>query len=137
MKASLIALLVALFSHLAPAFAKAPKNTGAPPAVQQEFDGFIKKFRAALKADDSTAVAGMTQLPFMSDASIGDASAFRAKIYSGDFTAGNRKCIQRSKAVYDRDGANNDNYFIFCGDLIFTFTKTSQGFLLSEIGMND
>ncbi|ABA04895.1 hypothetical protein Nwi_1634 [Nitrobacter winogradskyi Nb-255] len=141
MKASLVALLLALLlallSHLAPAFAETPKSTDAPPVVQQEFDGFIKKFRTALKADDSAAVASMTQLPFMADASISDASAFRAKIYSGDFTARNRKCIQRGKAVYARDGANKDSYFIFCGDLIFTFTRTAQGFLLSEIGMND
>ncbi|HRO01082.1 MAG TPA: hypothetical protein PLX43_06210, partial [Nitrobacter sp.] len=116
-------------------------SSGDPPYAPVSETGTTSpspgKFRAALKADDFAAVAGMAQLPFMSDASIGDASAFRAKIYSADFTAANCKCIQRSKAVHGRDGANNDNYFIFCDDLIFTFTKTSQGFLLSEIGMND
>ena len=105
--------------------------------MQKEFDGFIEKFRAALKANDSAAVAGMTRVPFMNDGSIRDATQFREKVYKRDFTAKNRACIQRGKAVYDRDGENNDNYFIFCGQLIFVFTKTPAGFLFSEIGMND
>jgi hypothetical protein len=42
-----------------------------------------------------------------------------------------------SKAVYDRDGENNENYFIFCGNSIFAFTKTPAGFLFTEIGQND
>jgi len=45
--------------------------------------------------------------------------------------------FQRGKAVYDRDGENNDNFFIFCGEDIFTFTKTPAGFLFTEIGVND
>jgi hypothetical protein len=137
MKFLLSIVLAAALVHLAPAFAQAPKIAVASPALQKEFDGFIEKFRAALKANDAAAVAGMTWLPFMNDGSIRDATQFREKIYKRDFTGKNRACIQRSKAVYDRDGENNDNYFIFCGQLIFVFTKTPAGFLLSEIGMND
>ena len=122
---------------LAPAFAQAPKKAVASPALQKEFDGFIVKFRAALKANDSAAVAGMTRLPYMNDGSIGDAAQFREKVYKPDFTAKNRACIQRGKAVYDRDGENNDNYFIFCGESIFVFTKTPAGFLFTEVGVND
>ena len=44
------------------ALAQAPKKAVASPALQKEFDGFIAKFRAALKANDSAAVAGMTRL---------------------------------------------------------------------------
>jgi hypothetical protein len=130
---SRIALAAALV-HLAPAFAQAPKQAVASPALQKEFDGFIGKFRAALKTDDSAAVAGMTRLPFEG---IRDAAQFRAKTYPTTFTAKNRACIQRGKAVYDRDGENNDNYFIFCGQLIFVFTRTPTGFLFTEVGMND
>ena len=43
---------------------------------------------------------------------------------SPNFTAKNRACIQRGKAIYDRDGENNENYFIFCGETIFGFAKT-------------
>ena len=123
--------------HLAPAFAQAPKQAVASPAVQKEFDGFIAKFRAALKANDSAAVAGMTRLPFMQDASTRDAAQFRDKIYKREFTAKKRACIQRAKAVYGRDGENNDNFFIFCGQDIFVFTKTPAGFLFTEVGVND
>jgi hypothetical protein len=130
-------VLAAALAPLAPAFAQAPKEAAASPALQKEFNGFIAKFRAALKANDSAAVAGMTRLPFMKDSSIRDAAQFREKIYKGDFTAKNRACIRRSKAVYDRDGLNNDNYFIFCGELIFVFTKMPAGFLFTEIGLDD
>ena len=123
--------------HLTPVFAQAPKKAVAPPELQKEFDGFVGKFRAALKANDSAAVAGMTRLPFMADSSIRDAAQFRAKTYPAIFTAKHRACLQRGKAVYDRDGENNDNYFIFCGQTIFVFTKTPTGFLFTETGVND
>ena len=137
MKVWLRIVLAAALVHLAPAFAQAPKKAVASPALQKEFDGFITKFRAALKANDSAAVAGMTRLPFMNNASIRDAAQFREKVYKPDFTAKNRACIQRGKAVYDRDQENNDNYFIFCGENIFVFTKTPAGFLFTEVGVND
>ena len=137
MKVWLRIVLAAALVHLAPAFAQAPKKAVASPALQKEFDGFITKFRAALKANDSAAVAGMTRLPYMNDSSIRDATQFREKVYKPDFTAKNRACIQRGKAVYDRDGENNDNYFIFCGEDIFVFTKTPAGFLFMEVGVND
>lgn len=131
-----IVFAAALIS-LAPAVAQTPKKAIATPALQKEFDGFIEKFRAALKANDPTAVAGMTRMPFEYDGSMRDAAQFRAKAYPRTFTAKNRECIQHGKATYDRDGENNDNYFIFCGNFIFTFTRTSAGFLLTDIGAND
>lgn len=131
-----IVLATALL-NLAPAVAQAAKDPVASPAVQKEFDGFIEKFRAALKANDSAAVAGMTRLPFMNDKAIGDAAQFAAKTYRTEFTAKNRACLQRGKAVYDRDDYKNDNYFIFCGDLIFVFSKTPTGFLFTDISVND
>ena len=131
-------VLAAVLVHLAPAFAaQAPKKAVAPAALQQEFDAFIAKFRAALKANDSAAIAGMTRLPFAADGSIRDAAQFRAKTYPATFTAKNRACIQRGKAVYDRDQMNNDNYFIFCGQLIFVFSKTPAGVLFMEVSAND
>ena len=130
-------VFAAALLHLAPAFAQAPKKAVASPALQKEFEGFIAKFHTALKADDSAAVAGMTRLPYMNDSSIRDAAQFREKVYKPDFTAKNRACIQRGKAVYDRDGENNDNYFIFCGETIFVFTNTPAGFLFTEVGVND
>lgn len=130
-------VLGAVLAHPAPAVAQAPKKAVAPAAVQKEFGDFLAKFRAALKANDPAAVAGMAQLPFEGDEAVRDAAQFRAKIYAPQFTANNRACLQREKAVYDRDGDNNDTYAIFCGDQIFTFTKTPTGFLFTDIGAND
>ncbi len=130
-------VLAADLAHPAPALAQAPKKAVAPAAMQKEFSDFLAKFRAALKANDPAAVAGMARLPFESDDSVRDAAQFRAKIYPPEFTARNRACLQREKAVYDRDGENNDNYFIFCGELIFVFTKTPAGFLLTDVHAND
>ncbi len=121
----------------APAVAQGARTAAASPALQKEFTDFIAKFRAALKANDSAAVAGMTKLPFMADSATGDAAQFRAKIYPTTFSAKNRACLQRAKAVHDRDGQNNDNYVMFCGETIFVFTKTPTGFLFTETGVND
>lgn len=124
-------------SHVAPAAAEAPKDAVASPALQKEFAGFIAKFRAALKANDSAAVAGMTRLPFDNDDAYRDAARFRAKAYPRYFTARNRACILGGRAVYNRDGDGNDAYFIFCGQQIFVFTRTPAGFLFTDVSVND
>ena len=130
-------MLAAALLNLAPAVAQAPKKAVASPALQKEFAGFIEKFRAALKTNDSAAVAGMTRLPFMNDSAIRDAAQFRAKTYATFLTAKNRACIQRGKAVYDRDQEKNDYYSVSCGETYFVFTKTPAGFLFTDIGVND
>ena len=138
MKFLLGIVLAAALVHLAPAVAQAPKKAVASPAVQKEFENFIGKFRVALKANDSAAVADMTRLPYMNDSAIGDAAQFREKVYKRDFTAKNRACIQHGKAVYDRDGDNNDSFSIFCPkDYIFVFTRTPAGFLFTDVAVND
>jgi hypothetical protein len=130
-------VIAAAFAALAPAFAQVPKPATASPAVQKEFEGFIGKFRAALKANDPLAVGAMTRLPYMGDASIGDAAQFRAKVYPREFTARNRTCLQRAKPVYDRDGNKNEIYAIVCGGSVFTFTKTPAGFQLTDVDIAD
>ena len=119
------------------AFGQAPREAVPSPALQAEFDGFIAGFRKALKANDAAAVASMTKLPFMGDKAYSTAAQFQAKGYREFLPAKDRACIQRKKAVYDRDGENNDNYFIFCGEQIFTFTRTPAGFLFTDVGVND
>ena len=130
--------MVALFALVvAPGANAQAKRATASPALQKEFNTYIGKFRDALKANDSAAIAAMTKLPFHHDHAMLDAAQFRAKAYPHYFTARNRACIQRGRAVYDRDGDNSENYFIFCGSLIFVFTKTATGFVFNEIGEND
>lgn len=130
-------LITALLLQLAPAFAQAPTTTEAPVALQREFDAFLAKFRAALKANDPSAVAGMTQLPFMKNDYYGDVTQFPAKGYPNLFPPEVRKCIAGSKPDYDRDQEGNDSFHIACGEEIFVFTKTQQGFLFAAVGMND
>src|SRR5262245_51446380 len=138
MKALSGILLAAALVLAAPAVAApAPKNPVAPPAVQQEFDAYLAKFRAALKANDAAAVAGMTRLPFMNDDAVRDAAQFRARTWRESFTAKNRACLQRTRAVYDRDPQNTDTYVMFCGQLHYVFTRTPEGFLFTDIGVND
>ncbi len=129
-------LLAATFAHWAPSYAQAQERA-VPASVQKEFDGFIGKFRAAVKDNDAKAVAGLAQLPFQNDGAVGDATQFGAKIYKPDFTAKTRACLRREKPVYQRDGDGNDTYSIACGESIFVFTRTPAGFLLTDIGMND
>lgn len=129
--------IAAALAFVMPAFAQAPGKAVAPAAVQKEFGDFISKFRAALKANDAAAVAAMTRLPYMADATIADAAQFRAKAWPRDFTAKNRACLQRTKPTYDRDGARNEIYAIACGGSIFTFTKTPSGFQLTDVDIAD
>ncbi|MFC5395718.1 hypothetical protein [Bosea vestrisii] len=130
-------VIAAALASLAPALAQAPGKAVASTAVQKEFEDFIAKFRAALKANDPATVAAMTKLPYMGDASIADAAQFRAKVWPSDFNAKNRACLQRTKPVYDRDGARNEVYAIACGGSIFTFTRTSAGFQLTDVDIAD
>ncbi|MGB3500544.1 MAG: hypothetical protein WBA44_02895 [Mesorhizobium sp.] len=109
----------------------------APPAVEAQFSSFLDKFRAALKADDAGAIAAMTRLPFMAADNITNVDQFTDMIYEQDFTGENRSCLQTEAPVYERDGANNDNYFIFCGEMIFVFTLGPDGFQFTDIGVND
>jgi hypothetical protein len=136
MRVSLV-ILAATLVGLSAANAQQPKAAVPAPAVKQEFDGFIQKFRGALKANDAAAVAAMTRLPYQGDESIRTVDQFRAKIYKRYFTAKTRACIQSGKTFYDRDGYKNDVYSIFCDDDIFVFTKTPSGFLFTDISLND
>lgn len=63
--------------------------------------------------------------------------SFGRRGYPKFFTPKNRACIQRTKGLYDRDGLGNDYYSIFCGGLIFVFTKTQAGFLFTYVSDDD
>ncbi|MFN8828270.1 MAG: hypothetical protein ACK50Q_11645 [Labrys sp. (in: a-proteobacteria)] len=142
---SRVSLLVAatlVTGLLAPPFVRSvvaqTAETPKPPAgVQQEFDAFFDRFRTALKSNDAAAVATMTKMPFFHEDAMIDAAQFQSKAYPVYFTKKARSCLRSGEAVYDRDGENNDNYFVFCGDSIFVFTRTPAGFLFSEVSAND
>jgi hypothetical protein len=108
----------------------------APADIQKSYDLFISEFRKAMKANSSEAVAALTKLPFQGDPKM-DAAQFRKTMYGEVFTAKVRSCIQRGKGVYDLDGEKNHNFFIFCGNQIFTFARTPEGFRFTDVGVND
>ena len=130
-------VIIAALVGLSAANAQQPKATVPAPAVKQEFDGFIQKFRGALKANDAVAVAAMTKLPYQGEKSIRTVEQFRAKTYKSYFTAKNRACIQSGKTFYDQDDYRNDVYSVSCGDDIFIFTRTPSGFLFTDVSVND
>jgi hypothetical protein len=108
----------------------------APANVQRDYDQFIARFRGALKANDSAAVTAMTKFPFYWNESQ-DAAAFRTGVYGKIFTAKVRDCLGRGKGVYDRDPDGHDNFTIFCGQELYVFTRTADGFRFAEVGDND
>jgi hypothetical protein len=120
--------------------ASAQDESVASAAVQQEFDAFLARFRAALAADDATAIAGMTQFPFMPYLDEGgsiDAAAFRVESYPRFLAAKTRRCLARRNALYDREPDGGETFVIFCGNLGFYFHKTQEGFLFVEVGADD
>lgn len=126
---------IAIAAFLAAASPAPAQTPAAPPAtVKAEFDAFLGKFRAALKANDAAAVAGLTRLPFMAES---DAAKFRSKDYPRLFTAKSRACLARAKPVYDLDGEKNHAYSMFCGETIYVFTRDAAGFRFTDVGVND
>lgn len=130
-------ILLAIVSTMTAVPALAEQEAKAPPAIQKEFDGFIKGFRAAVKAGDAEAIAGLTKLPFMNDDGIATPAQFREKIYARSFDKKTRACLRREKAIYERDGENKDAFFVFCGESIYVFNRTPAGFRFTDIGAND
>jgi hypothetical protein len=131
-----LVLLAGVFAVAFAASAVHAQTDRAPADVQKSYDRFITAFRAALKADDSAAVAELTLFPFYWD-EMRDAAYFRKTIYAKVFTRKARACIARGRGLYARDGLGKDNFTIICGEDLFLFTGTPDGFRFSEVGVND
>jgi hypothetical protein len=96
------------------------------------FNSFWKTFKAAIAKNDKEAVANFTKLPFLYDSRERDRAGF-IKIYDQLFTRKVRRCVATAKLVKEQE-----NYEIFCGELIFYFGKDSDGtYKLLEFGAND
>jgi hypothetical protein len=92
---TIIAALAGLIALAVPpqVAAQTAKNAKPPDGLRQEFDSFIGRFRAALKANDAAAVTTMTRLPFFHNHAMVAAEQFRAKAYPAYFTAKVRACL--------------------------------------------
>ncbi len=117
--------------------ALAQRDPPAPPALQAEFRTFVADFRKALRANDASAVAALTRLPIYYDDAHRDRAYFESRIYRQMFTQRNRTCLQTARPVYDKDGEGNENFFLFCGQTIFVFTKKADGFRFEGTHPND
>jgi hypothetical protein len=104
------------------------QNTATDPA----FDTFWKTFKAAIAKNDKEAVADLTKLPFLYESKERDRAGF-IRIYPSLFTPRIRKCMASAKLVKEQE-----NYDVFCGQLIFYFGKDSDGkYKFLEFGVND
>ncbi len=119
---------------LAPAAAQAQDR--APVPIQKEYDVFIAGFRAALKANDRAAVTARTRFPFYWN-EMRDAAYFEKNLYPRIFTPKVRNCLARARGVYARDPQGMDTFTHFCGDALFLFARTPEGFRFIEEGVND
>jgi hypothetical protein len=96
------------------------------------FNSFWKTFKAAMAKNDKEAVANLTKLPFLYESRERDRAGF-IKIYDQLFTRKVRRCVATAKLLKEQD-----NYEIFCGQLIFYFGKDTDGkYKLLEFGAND
>jgi hypothetical protein len=116
-----------------PALAQGDK---APAAIQKEYDQFIAKFRVALKANDAAAVTGLTRFPFHWNENR-DAEYFRKNLYAKIFTPRIRTCIGRGKGYYAHSPSGETSFTVVCGEDLYLFTKTPEGFRFAETGVND
>jgi hypothetical protein len=104
------------------------QNSTSDPA----FDSFWKTFKVAVAKNDKEAVADLTKLPFLYESKERDRAGF-LKIYPALFTPRVRKCFATAKLVKEQE-----NYDVFCGQLIFYFGKDADGkYKLLEFGAND
>jgi hypothetical protein len=108
----------------------------APAEIRKEFDLFLSRFRAALTANDAAAVTAMTRFPYYWN-EMRDAAYFQQNLYRQIFTPSVRRCLSRGRAAYDRDPQGAHNFTLFCGEALFLFTRTPDGFRFAEEGVND
>ena len=107
----------------------APAQTSTSP---ETFASFWKTFKAAIARNDKEAIADLTKLPFLYDSQERDRAGF-LKIYGQLFTRKVRRCIATAKPVKE-----GDSYDLFCGELIFYFSKDTEGkYQFREFGVND
>jgi len=108
-------------------FASTSSQTTADP-----FTAFWKEFKAAVARNDKEAIANVTKLPFLYESKERDRAGF-IKIYPQLFTPKIRRCIAKAKLVKEQE-----NYDVFCGELIFYFGKDTDGkYKFLEFGVND
>lgn len=100
------------------------------PGAQGETAAFaadFERFRAAIRANDAEAVAGLTVLPFPYDGQSRDRAGFIAQVYPALFDAEVRECIAEAEPAQEES-----RFVVYCGTYIFYFGKTAGGYRLLD-----
>jgi hypothetical protein len=107
----------------------------APPPPDDGFAAFYKLFAAAVAKDDQKTLAGFTVLSGALDPA--DHPTF-AQFHKRYLTLKERRCLANAKPARDIDGTGAVNYYVFCGQLIYSFTKPSAaGWRLTDLSPAD
>ncbi len=108
--------------------AQAQTNRSNQP---QNFKTFWLRFKTAIARNDKEAVASMTKLPFLFDNQELDRAGF-VRRYNEIFSRRDKRCFARAKPLKD-----GDSYSVFCGQIIFVFSREDGDWKLSSFGPND
>src|SRR6185437_10162141 len=103
-------------------------------AAGDGFAAFWPSFQAAVAKDDRAALASMVVMgPGLDQA---EPLTF-AKVHNDLFGPASRKCLAKAKAVRDVDPQGNVTYGAFCGEVIYTFSRSGGAWKLTDAGPND
>jgi hypothetical protein len=113
------------------AFASAAAAAPAVP-VDPGWSDFWRTFAAAAAKDDQVTLAKLTQL----GPGIGDENTF-AKVHHDYLKPSQRTCLAKGHPTRDIDGDGNVNYAVFCGHLIYVFSRTHAGWQWTDMSPDD
>jgi hypothetical protein len=108
----------------------------AAPARAAPTDGFAAfwpTFAAAAAKDDAKALASMIVL----GPGLGDTGASFARFHATNLGPKARRCLAKAKPARGVDPQGTVSYSVFCGDVIYSFSKVGGGWKLTDLGAND
>ncbi|HLK26417.1 MAG TPA: hypothetical protein VKT30_17305 [Caulobacteraceae bacterium] len=116
------------------AAAMAPRAGAAAPPPDG-FAAFYKLFAAAAAKDDQKTLASLTVLSAGLDP---DVPITFAGFHAHYLTAKERRCLATGKPERAIDGTGAATYSVFCGHLIYVFSKPSAaGWRLTDLSPDD
>lgn len=108
----------------------------AAPAVGADdgFAAFWPTFAAAVAKDDQAALARMVVLSERVDQA---APLTFAKFHADSLGPAARRCLAKAKPKRDVDETGQVTYDAFCGEVIYSFSRSGGAWKLTDIGAND
>jgi len=111
-------------------------GTGLPArAAEDGFAAFWKRFSTAVGKDDKAALAAMTTLgPGLDN---NDTPLTFDKVHALLLRPAARRCLARAKPLRDVDGTGAVDYDVFCGQVIYVFSKTGGEWRWTDTSPDD